>query len=45
LLPDSLASHGSTATRLDLVNQWSGWYLDDSAQRRIAGQISLGFAT
>lgn len=39
-LPDSLASRGSTAMRLDLVNQWSGWYLDDTTRRRLAGQTS-----
>ena len=39
-LPRSLAPGGSPPVRQDLVNQGSGWYVDDQAPQRSVGQIS-----
>ena len=39
-LPRSLALGGSPPVRQDLVNQGSGWYVDDQAPQRSVGQIS-----
>jgi hypothetical protein len=34
-LSDSLAPRGISAARLDLVNQWSDWYVDATVSRRM----------
>ncbi len=39
-LPVSLVVGGSPPVRLDQVNQWSGWYIDDPAPQRHVGQFS-----